>query len=314
MNTQTFLPARIPSNGGVKSTEAILREYFSEASGISSASLRAKRWDITLFLQCFERHNGHTDLSSWIPIDTARLRSDMLREKYAPASINRVLATLRTFSRWMRDNSYIALDSCKGVSDIQLPTLTPKALPDADFFRIAKTAELLTHRPRRKYDESLRNKALVACLASSGCRISEILNLKVGQLDGRRLVNVFCGKQSKVRNVLVSTDAAEVIRTYIDKGRTPGSDYLFTSRYGGKLSRTGATKALGMLARLASSPGHQIKANPHAFRHRVGKKSRDAHGDVFAARRLGHADLRMVERYGTTTDAQLERMIDEEDA
>jgi len=307
MDRELLVPAKSGEIGSLLSTGAILREYFTEISGLSPLTLKVRRWDIALFLQFLERQDA-LDLSKWLPLDTARFRAELIRDGYAPSTINRILSSLRSFSKWGRGNHW-QLDPTKGVADLQLPPPMPKALSEADFYKISKTAELLTLRAPKKYDESRRNRALVALLASSGLRIAEVLNLRLGSVQGRRLVGVLT-KRSKIRDVLLSKEAAEIVRAYIEHGRTPGSDHLFTNRYGEGISRNGAALALAKLAQMASSKDHQIHCNPHSFRHRLGKRVRDLAGDVAAARKLGHANTRLVELYATTTEAEDEALAD----
>jgi integrase/recombinase XerD len=289
------------------STRAILRDYFTEISGLSPLTVKVRRWDIALFLKFLGRQDA-LDLSKWLPLDTARFRTELIRDGYAPSTINRILSSLRCFAKWGRGKHW-QLEPTKGVADLQLAPPVPKALSETDFYKISKAAELLTLRAPKKYDESRRNRALVSLLASSGLRIAEVLNLRVHNLQGRRLVGVLT-KRSKIRDVLLSKDAAEIVRAYLEQGRTPGSDYLFTNRYGEGLSRNGVALALSRLAQLASTKNHQIHCNPHAFRHRLGKRVRELAGDVAAARKLGHANTRLIELYATTTEAEDEALTD----
>lgn len=306
MNTALTMLQKSGQIGEYIGVEEILRAYFAEISGLSPLTLRVRRWDICLFLRFLERH-GSLDLRTWLPLDTSRFRAELIKEGYAPNTINRILSSLRNFGRWGVVKHW-PFDPCKGVADMQVPSPVPKAISEKDFYKITRAAELLNQGSRRKYDESKRNKALVAVLASSGLRISEVLNLRLHQLQGRRLVGVLC-KRSKVRNILLSKEASDILRTYIAEGRTVGpTDHIFTSRYGRSLSRNGAALALEKLAHVAGVEGFH---NPHAFRHRLGKRVRQLAGDVAAARKLGHSSgTRLVELYATTTDTEDEALAD----
>jgi site-specific recombinase XerD len=153
---------------------------------------------------------------------------------------------------------------------------------------------------------------MLAALNASGLRISELLNLRLHQFVGKRFVNVLC-KGGKIRTILIMQEAATLIREYVERYRTSASDYLFTNRYGDKLSRNGIAGALQRIASHANvnlSADDQIELRPHLLRHRHAYKARSAHGDVFAAKRLGHSSLKHLERYAGLSEDEEQAIIE----
>ncbi|MGK5085481.1 tyrosine-type recombinase/integrase [Bdellovibrionota bacterium FG-1] len=113
--------------------------------------------------------------------------------------------------------------------------------------------------------------------------------------------------------MLITTEAAELVRDYVDHHRTAGSDFLFSNRYGQHLSRNGIAEALHRLASHASvnlPAGDKIELRPHLLRHRHAYKARSVHGDVFAAKRLGHSSLRHLERYAGLSEQEERDLIE----
>lgn len=294
----------------------LLRRYFDEeVMGLSPLSIKAKREDLGKFLQFFNRMNGHLRVNEWLPRDTKTFIDDLIKQNYKPSTINRTLASVRTFGKWLHGNGIINLDPCRKIRELQLPAPEPKRITELDFHRIMKTVEVFISAPKSKLDQSFRNKTIMVLLYNSGLRINEILNLKVIQVQsvGKKLVHVYC-KGNKVRDVKISKECIELIEEYISNYRIGGSEYLFTNRYGEKISRNGFAEALHLIAKTASvnlPDGEEFFVTPHRFRHSVGYRARELKGDVWAAERLGHASLNFVGRYGTISDIDDEKLVDE---
>lgn len=304
------LPVKVRNSSNHKSGEVVLRDYFAEVSGLSPLTLEAKMRDLKKFTAFFMEVTGGLDLSSWLPIDSARF-SSQLQNRYAPATVNRIMASLKSFGRWGRENGHWQLDPCKGIRDLALPELKPKAVPAQDLHRIRRTCELLSLRQgMRDYDQSLRNHAIIESLNSSGLRVSELLRLRLDQVEGKRFKRVLC-KGGRVRDVLIGSAAAAVIQRYVAEGRKSTSPYLFVNRWGEPLTRNGLGKVLRGIANLASSENHPVKLTPHMLRHSHGYAAREAKDAVFAQRRLGHSSLRYIERYCTTPDDVEEKLVEE---
>ena len=113
--------------------------------------------------------------------------------------------------------------------------------------------------------------------------------------------------------VKISKETAVSVKEYLENHRTSGSNFLFTNRYGSRLSRNGIAKALDKVAGIASvslADDEKIKITPHKFRHSVGYRARQLKGDVWAAKRLGHSSLNYIGRYATLDDGEEEELIE----
>ena len=302
----------VPSH---KSFHDLIPRYFQEeVLGIRSPlTVVAKKNDLRLFMRFLHERNGELVLADqWLPMDTRAFLDQLTKDGYAPATRNRALATLRAFSNWLISTGVIIMNPVKGIRDLQLEALVPRAIRDREWYRIQRAAELLSMNPEKSYAQGFRNKAVLAALNTSGLRISELLGLKIDQFVGRKLVNVLC-KGGKVRTILIAKDAAEIISAYIGSYRINGSEYLFTNRFGQQLSRNGIADALHKIAAHASAnlPSDEvIELSPHLLRHRHAFKARSVHGDVWAAKRLGHSSLKHLERYSMMTDEEEESLLE----
>lgn len=273
---------------------------------------QAKRQDLAKFVIHYEAMNGHDLAKDWMPRDTTAFLDALKKQGYSPATVNRCLATLRAFGKWLQEVGIVSQHPCRGIRDLQLEQARPKAIRDLAFHRLRKAADVLAAHKPTKYSQGVRDRAIMEALNASGLRISELLSLKLNQFVGRKFVNVIC-KGGRVRDVLITIETARLIDDYVANHRLSDSDYLFTNRYGQKISRNGVANALRRIAGYASltlPPSEQIELRPHLLRHRHGFKAREAKDDTFAVKRLGHSSSRYVERYTGLDDAEESALIE----
>lgn len=310
---ESFLPSNTDEKLGPFGVYKIIERYFQEEiSGLSPLTAKAKQYDLEKFLTFYQGMNGHSNLQEWLPRDTKLFIDELQKQNYAPSTCNRILATVRAFGRWLRDEGEINHDPCRKIRELQLPAFEPKRIDDQDFHRLLKTSDVLTMTRRHEAAQDFRNKAMIVLLNNSGLRIHEILSLRLWQLEekGKKLVQVKC-KGSKVRNVRISKECVEILLEYISSYRISQTDFLFVNRYGQKLSRNGIAKALNKIASIASaSLPEKIKVTPHRFRHRHGYNARKLKGDVFAASRLGHSTLNYIGRYATLSTEEESDLVE----
>ena len=306
------LPEKVGNFGSEKDFRSLIIKYFNqEVAGRSHLTIKAKHQDLKKFLLFYESVNGHLNADAWMVRDTKLFIDELERQNYSPASINRILASVRAFGFWVQENGILIVNPCKGIRELQLEPCQPKSVDDLSYHRLKKAAEILIAKPRSLVAQDFRNHALLECLNSSGLRIHEVLGLKLHQIQGKRLVGVRC-KGGRIRDVLIKKEAADLIYEYVRNHRTGGSDFLFSNRYGHRLSRNGVAKALDKIAGYASATlSEPLNVTPHRFRHRHAFKCREAKDPVFAARRLGHSSLKYIERYATLSQENEERLIEE---
>jgi integrase/recombinase XerD len=301
--------------GSEKDFQRLVRRYFEEElMGLSPLTIKAQKQDLQKFLLFFKGINNHLNASEWLLIDSKLFIEELKKQEYAPASINRILATIRSFGRWVRDMRIITHDPCRKIKEFQLAPLQPKRIDDLSYHRLMKTADSLSAGPQNDYSQHFRNRTMMLLLNNSGLRIHEILGLKIWQYQaiGKKLIKVHC-KGGKIREVRISKECCEKIEEYLKAHRTQGSDYIFTNRYGKRLSRNGIAKALHRISGIANTrlnPQDKIHVTPHRFRHRHAYNVRLLKGDSFAAQRLGHSSLAYIGRYATPDNHEEEDLLE----
>ncbi len=253
------------------------------------------------FLQGWEASNDW----DWDVVDRLAIRAwlgalDSLGR--APATISRKLSTLRVFFGFLHRTGRLADNPARlvgaGASARRLPAFLSRAQVEAMF------QEMPADDVR-----SLRDRAILELLYSSGLRLSEIHGLDVADVDlGVGTVRVL-GKGRKERIVPVGRQAVLAIRTYleadrpIDEREGENGACLFTSRGGRRLSRRQIQRIVGRW--LASATGGE-PMSPHALRHTFATHLLDEGADLLAVKELlGHSSLSTTRIYTHTSRERL---------
>ena len=150
-------------------------------------------------------------------------------------------------------------------------------------------------------ESNFKYKAIIKLLYNTGMRISELVNLKLQDVDLiARTVTIRKAKSGEGRVVSIGKETTLMLKEYIDKYRKEGSDYLFTSRTGKKMDRI---TIFTHIKKLAKKVGINKNISPHTFRHSSATNLLLKGVDLRTIQmRLGHKSLDTVEIYTHIVD------------
>jgi integrase/recombinase XerD len=173
------------------------------------------------------------------------------------------------------------------------------------------TAEELTAllaEPNRKFFVGLRDVALIALMADTGLRVTEILNIRLGDVDTRARAITVIGKGDKPRTVFYGEAVAGHLRNYLRRRARRGvEDLLFVSSLGEKLLRFAIVERMRDYGYAAGIRGKRV--SPHTLRHTFAVNWLKNGGDTLSLQRLlGHSSPAMTERYVNFLTADLAEM------
>lgn len=141
------------------------------------------------------------------------------------------------------------------------------------------------------------NLAIVATLYSTGLRISELLNLKVSNIDSRNmLLHIQQGKGGKDRKVQLSLELLDVLRDYYRSCIVKPKEWLFPGRsVGGRIHTSTVQRLVQNLTRQA---GIDKNITPHTFRHSFATHLLEDGTDLRTIQALlGHSNIQTTEKY-----------------
>ncbi len=221
------------------------------------------------------------------------------------SSLGRKLACLRSFYRFHVREGTVKKNPAEGIRSPKLPKTLPRALTKDD-------ANVLMEFPVGQTPLSLRDRAILETLYSTGARVSEAVALNLGDLNRSGGLVHLRGKGRKERIVPVGDVALQAIHTYRaslkhaaadDRPATP----LFLNHRGGRLT---ARSVARLVARYSSRlAGGAI--SPHALRHSYATHLLDEGADLRAIQEmLGHASLNTTQKYTHLATDQLLAVYD----
>ena len=220
----------------------------------------------------------------------------------SPASRARALVAIRSWLRWLARERLVENDLSNGVTLPKLEQRLPKPLPADELARLL--AALPSETPLEK-----RDRALVHFLLSTGCRISEALQLDRTDIPRQGSRVIVTGKGSKQRAVYLTDDAKAALEDYL-QARTDTSMALFVnydrSSPDDRQRRLTPAGARHIVGRLRRELGAWSFKSPHVARHTTATSLLEVTGgDVRLVQEvLGHANLSTLQGYTKIVDSR----------
>ncbi len=264
--------------------------------GLQANTLEAYGHDLKT-LSTFLRERGVDDAASVTPMHLLAFLSSLARAGLGARTQARRWIAVRGLFRFLREEAVVAADPTAG---IRLPRFAPK-LPE---LLAHEEVTALLAAPDLKTPLGLRDRALLEFMYATGCRVSEVLDLKLPRLHLDQGVVMLEGKGGKHRLVPLGECAALVLGLYLERARpqllpegAAGSkqDHVFVNRFGRRLSRQGwyqKLRDLGVRAGIARS------ISPHTLRHSFATHLLEGGADLRTVQALlGHADIATTQIY-----------------
>jgi len=240
--------------------------------------------------------------------DIVDFLASLYRQKLDSRSVARHLVTVRNFFRFAVAEGAVPAD----------PTLTlesPKIRRSLPGYLRLEEVDRLLEQPDLRTPFGVRDKAMLEVLYSTGLRVSELIGLRVGDLEMKMGCLRCIGKGDKERLVPVGRKAIEAVQNYLSEARPfllrkrgpgPTTPYLFINRLGGKLSRVGVWKILSDYGRRAGLRG---RLTPHKLRHSFATHLLERGADLRSVQlMLGHADISTTQIYTHVVEERLKHI------
>jgi integrase/recombinase XerD len=286
--------------------------------GLAPNSLAAYRRDLRRYAAYLRQH-GDSDpgavseetVAAYVE-ELRNARGDDGRPRYAPSSIARAVAAVRSFHRFCVEEGLVHSDPSEDIGGPRVPQGIPKALSESD-------VEALLGAVPGDDPRALRDRAILETLYAGGLRISELVGLGRGDLDLRDGIARVLGKGSKERVVPLGRTARAALDDYLDHGRPDlerrssgggkrSGDAVFLNARGGRLTRQGAwliVRAAGDRAGLGD------RLFPHVLRHSCATHMLDHGADIRVVQELlGHASLSTTQVYTRVSPERLRAVYD----
>jgi len=264
---------------------------------VSDHTIQALILDIRKFAKWFTSANSE-------PWDTERVTSrdvidyrDYLRQdkKQAVSTINRNLASIRKYFKWLCQNDHITINPAMAVKELKKQPLAPQGLTRPEVRKLLREVEL-----RR----DIRAKAIFSLILYTGARLSDVTFLELSDLSiSERTGTVFYrhGKGSKQRIVPLPLQARKAISQYLESRPPVESQRVFLGERG-ELNRRGIQAIFEKYRALTGIENLHCHVLRHTFSHNFLSCAGNL---VQLASLLGHESLNTVAIYTKNTISQL---------
>ena len=273
--------------------------------GLSANTISAYRRDLVKFEGFAKKRKLVLEAVS--RDDLVDFLAGLYREKLESRTVARHLVTLRNFFRFAQIQELIIADPS---INLESPKIR-RSLPG--YLRLDEVEKLL-NQPDAKTALGMRDRAMLEVLYSTGLRVSELVSLRVSDLDGKTGCLRCIGKGDKERIVPVGRKALGMVDKYLREARpdllrqakATNAPTLFVNRRGSKLSRVGVWKILSAYGRRA---GLRVALTPHMLRHSFATHLLERGADLRSVQlMLGHADISTTQIYTHVVEERLKQV------
>lgn len=277
--------------------------YLRVERGLSANTIEAYRRDLEK-AEVWARRERGKDLLSLTREDVRDFLRWVSEQGLEGRSVARSISTLRSFFKFLLMDGFLRSDPTASLE-------TPRSWQTLPRFLTFEEIQLLLEQPDVTKDIGVRDRALLEFLYATGIRASELVHLKLSDVDLERGIVICLGKGSKERMVPVGRSAIQWIMRYLPiRQRWLGqrvSGWLFISPRGRPLTRQALWKLVARYGRAAGLG----RVTPHMLRHSFATHLLEHGADLRSVQMmLGHSDLSTTQVYTYITNERLRQVYD----
>lgn len=249
---------------------------------------------------------GPETLSALAPTDITSYMKKLRDSGLSAASTARALAAIKGLFRFLVSEGVISENPAEVIGSPKLGRSIPGALS-------LEEVERLLAAPNPNDPAGLRDIAMLETIYATGLRVSELVSLRLKNVNMEMGYVGVMGKGSKERAVPLGEEAMERLKTYIAKARPALlkgrlTDVLFVTRLGGGMTRQGFWK---IIKKYSITAGITKKISPHSLRHSFATHLLERGADLRSVQMmLGHSDISTTQIYTHVAAARMREIYD----
>jgi len=265
--------------------------YIAVERNLSPRTIKEYEADLNIFFEFFKPY-----FEQELTLENLEERSirDFLaylkmEHHYTAKSLNRKIAALRSYFKYLEDEKIIPRSPMGGIKSAKLEKHLPKVLSESEVRDLLEAPVVLNN------DKGIRDKAVLELLYATGIRISELVGLNLESIDMENFTMRVRGKGSKDRLVLFNESAAKAIEAYLAVRANTSTNALFLSRAQKRMSRRTVEH---IFEEYMERAGIHKSASPHTLRHSFATHMLEGGSDLMTIKELlGHENLSTTQIY-----------------
>ena len=254
--------------------------------GLSKNTVSSYKNDISSFSSWCDKE--HLDRLKITNLNLNNYISNLFSIGLKSSSINRKISSIKHFYLFLLKKKVIKNSPADEITTPKQEKYLPTSMSEDE-------VESLLGSPKSSIKIERRDKAMIEILYATGMRISELVNLKLTDIDFNRSVLKVFGKGSKERLVPYGEKAAEALRIYLEDRKKLDSKDVFLSNRGTRITRGAFWQRIKIYIKRENL---KLSISPHTLRHAFATHLLNRGADLRSVQiLLGHSDLSTTQIY-----------------
>ena len=255
--------------------------------GLSKNTVHSYENDINSFSKWSLKYLGQP-IKKLLKADVNQYVSFLFKQGLKSSSVNRKISTIKSFYIYLIKKKIITFSPVEDISMPKKETYLPVSMSEIEVEKLLNSPKLNIHIERR-------DKAMIEMLYATGMRISELVNLKLTDIDNKRLVVKVLGKGQKERLIPYGEEAADALNSYLNDREKSNIKETFLSNRGTKITRGAFWNRIKIYL---NRENLKITISPHTLRHAFATHLLNRGADLRSVQiLLGHSDLSTTQIY-----------------
>ena len=266
--------------------ESFLDSLYIE-KGLSQNTVQSYKNDITSFALWVDE-SINLPLVRISKIDINKYIAQLFKNGLKSSSVNRKISTIKSFFIFLLKKKHILVSPVDDIEMIKQEKYLPISMSE-------KEVELLLESPNLDSFIGIRDRAMIEMLYATGMRVSELINVKITDIDHNRLVVKVMGKGSKERLIPYGEVASDYLNAYLKNRKEINSNEIFLSNRGKKITRSAFWNRIKLYLKKENL---KESISPHTLRHAFATHLLNRGADLRSVQiLLGHSDLSTTQIY-----------------
>jgi len=283
----------------IMKTDKLINEfilYIKNERKFSVHTLRSYKYDLTEFATFLRKYDSKL---SFIDVDRSAIQffiQSLSKKGVADKTLQRKVSTIKSFYKYLTEYLYVDYNISDLISIPKSGKMLPSILSKKEIHKLMSLPDLSTYIGKK-------DKSILEVFYSTGVRISELINIKIKDIDlNKRMIKVL-GKGNKERYVIIGKEALKSLDDYLKIRdllfeNNQINDFLYPSMKKGKSLHVNEKTVYNMVKKYLKLVSNNEKLSPHSLRHSFATHLLENGADLMSVKDLlGHKDLSSTQIY-----------------